>query len=101
VYSWLSVSDEDGLCLWFQNKGCLLAMEVAVLGAQETVWRLEKSEKVLEKAVPRANASTTPVTDEVRLHFQQLHSLLQARSVSICTISYKDHNTPVNLEVLI
>lgn len=62
-----------------KNKECLSEMEPALVLAQETVWRLEKSEKALRKAMPKAKIDTSRVEEEVRNHFQELHSLLQSR----------------------
>ena len=63
----------------YQNKHCLTEIEPAILCAQETLWRLEKSEKALDKALPKVQFDTRPVIEQVRQHFLQLHSKLQAR----------------------
>ncbi|XP_076445167.1 RING finger protein 17-like [Babylonia areolata] len=62
-----------------KNKESLSEMEPAMVGVQETIWRLEKAEQVISNVMPMAQVDTNSLLDEVQLHFQGLHSLLQAR----------------------
>ncbi|XP_076467185.1 RING finger protein 17-like [Babylonia areolata] len=61
-----------------KNKGVLDKMEPAILAAQETLWRVEESEKMVRESMPSTRVDTD-LMDHVRQHFTQLHSLLQAR----------------------
>ncbi|KAK7107702.1 RING finger protein 17-like isoform X2 [Littorina saxatilis] len=62
-----------------KNKECLAEMEPCILTAQETIWRLDKSEKLMAETMPKAQIDSKEVEEEIRLHFRELHSFLQAR----------------------
>ncbi|XP_025098340.1 tudor domain-containing protein 1-like isoform X2 [Pomacea canaliculata] len=62
-----------------KNKDTLIYMEPAIQVAQETLWRLNKAEKSLTDVHPFARRDTKELEEQLRTHFQELHSLIQAR----------------------
>ncbi|KAL8579491.1 hypothetical protein ACOMHN_025444 [Nucella lapillus] len=79
-----------------KNQSLLAEMEPAVLETKETLWRLEKSEKVLKESMDSVSQPDPGLTSVVRDHFSHLHSMLQAREEQLLDEIKESSHTTTN-----